>query len=173
MAGQLFDIEDGQAVRGENLAGRMQREVGVMLVVDGVEFAALNQVKQVGEFEGGHAGWLEQDAEAFDEVVDVGHVSQHVVGRHQIGGVVGCQGASGFGAKEEDFGGDALGDGGFGAVAGGFDAQDGDAGGVEVLEEIAVVAGDFHHPVAWAEAEALHHGPGVAPRVIEPGVGEG
>jgi hypothetical protein len=62
---------------------------------------------------------------------------------------------------------DAGGDGGLGDVGRGLDAEHGDAAGLEVLQQVAVVAGDLDHLVAGVEAEALHHGRHVGAGVVE------
>lgn len=57
-----------------------------MLVVGGVELIFLHHAQQVGKLEeSDHALRLEQAGEAGNEVIDVWHMGQHVVGHHQIG----------------------------------------------------------------------------------------
>ena len=50
-----------------------------MLVIDGVELVALDQPHEVRKFHGQRAGGLEQQRQAGDEIVEVGHVGEHVV----------------------------------------------------------------------------------------------
>ena len=50
-----------------------------MLVVDGVVVVLLHQLQEVRELHGDHAPRRQHPLHAADEVVDVGHVRQHVV----------------------------------------------------------------------------------------------
>ena len=88
MGRELLDVEHPQAVRGEHATHGEQREVAEVLVVDRVELALLDQTQQVRELDGDHAGGLEQDLHPGNEVVEIRHVSQDVVGEQQIGGDV-------------------------------------------------------------------------------------
>ena len=56
-----------------------------MLVIDRVELHIVDQVQQMREFDREHAVGLEQDRGAGDEIVDVGHMGQHVLGGEEIG----------------------------------------------------------------------------------------
>ena len=55
MGPQLVDVEDPQAVGGEDPLGRHQREVGEVLVIDGVELVLFDELLQVGELDGDDA----------------------------------------------------------------------------------------------------------------------
>src|SRR6266545_5429831 len=56
-----------------------------MLMVDGVELAAIDQALEMMELEGRDAVRLEQNGEAANEVVDVRHMREHVVRGHEVG----------------------------------------------------------------------------------------
>ncbi len=55
-----------------------------MLVIDGVELVLCDQLQQVREFDSDDSLGSEQCAKAGHEVVEVGHVSQHVVGDEEV-----------------------------------------------------------------------------------------
>ena len=89
---------------------------------------------QVRELQRDDAGRSEQDAEALDEVVDVGDVRQHVVAEHEIRReAFGLQCRGGLGAEEGDAARDAGGDRRLGDAARGLDAEDRDATLLEVF----------------------------------------
>ena len=54
-------------------------------MVDRVELVVLDQAQQVRHLDGHHALRGKQDLHAADEVVEVGNVGHHVVGRDQVG----------------------------------------------------------------------------------------
>ena len=60
MGRQLLHVEQDEPVRGKNLFRGQKREVGKMLVIDGVELVAFDQLQQVRELHGENALWLEQ-----------------------------------------------------------------------------------------------------------------
>src|SRR4029450_10663391 len=119
-------------------------EVGEVLVVDGVELVALHQPGQVGELDGHHPARLEQAGDPGHEAVEVRRLGQDVVGHHQVGpAALGDQLAGQLLAEEPGQGGDAPFDGGLGHVDGRLDAQHRHPAGHEVLQQVAVVAGQL------------------------------
>ena len=79
-------------------------------MVDRVELVLFDHAQQMRKLECRHALRLEQDAKAADEIENVGHMRQHVVGRHQIGGMAAADAtlrAVGL-AEKHDFGGMPL-----------------------------------------------------------------
>ena len=54
--------------------------------------------------------------------------------------------------------------------AAGSTPEDGDAFGDEVLEQVAVVAGELDDLVLWAEIESLDHSLGVDAAVLDPAI---
>ena len=153
----------------EDALDRDQRQVAEVLVVDGVELHALDQAQQVRELHRDRAARGEQVFHAADEVVDVGHVGQHVVAQQQVGLAVFAGDVGGGGpAHEAHRRRDTLADGHLGDVGGRLDPQHRDAGGDEVLEQVAVVAGDFHHAAVRAQLEAIRGHHGVTARMFDP-----
>ena len=68
-----------------------EREVREVLVVDGVELVLGDQAQEVRELQRRHTVRFQDRRNAFDEIVQCGHVSQHVIGDDQIGGLARCQ----------------------------------------------------------------------------------
>src|SRR5208282_2818385 len=62
-----------------------QGEIGEVLVVNRVELIEFNQPKQVRKFKCQDAVGLQQDLQAFHEVVEVGHLCQDVVSDNEVG----------------------------------------------------------------------------------------
>ena len=85
MGVELLDVDDTQPRRGQGSGGGEEREVRVVLVIDGVELTPLHQTKQMRELEGDQARVLHQCPQTCREVPDVGDVSEHVVRDDQIG----------------------------------------------------------------------------------------
>ena len=174
VAGQLVDVEQGDPVPGEDPLGGPEREVGEVLVVDGVELVAVHQPGQVGELDRDHPAGGEQQLDAGHEVVQVGHLGEHVVGRDQVGpAALGGQLAGQLDAEEPGQGGHAPLLGGRGHVHRRLDAQHRHPHGHEVLQQVAVVAGQLHDQAARAEPEPVGGDLGVALGVPDPGVGVG
>ena len=172
--GQLLDVEQGQAVRREDPAHGGEREVGVVLVVDGVELVLVHQPQEMGELHREHAGGAEKDLQAGHEVVQVRHVGEDVVADQQIGPLPrGDQLAGGGRAEELHQRRDARRLGRGGDVGGRLDAEHRHAPLLEPAQQVAVVAGDLDHLVAGAEAEALDHRRRVGLGVAQPAVGKG
>src|SRR5258708_6565936 len=83
---EQFDIEDAQADLGEDALSGNQRQIGKMLMIDGVKFMPLHQLREMLHFERGDALRGEQYFYARHEIVDVGHMRQHVIASDQIRG---------------------------------------------------------------------------------------
>ena len=83
--GNFLDVEDAQAVGGEDAARGAEREVREVLVVDGVELVLLDEAREVRELHRDDAVGLQQLLDAGHEVVEVGYLGQHVVADHEVG----------------------------------------------------------------------------------------
>ena len=141
-------------------------------MIDGVELALGNEPHQVRELERGHAVRFEHISKAGDEVVDVGHVGEHVVGRGEIGGAAFCgQPLPEFAAEECFPHFDALCSRHLRSAGGGLDAQTRNALGLHVLQQIAVVGRDLDHQRGRAELEAPGHRLDIALRMTQPALG--
>ena len=140
-------------------------------MVDRVELHVADQIEQVGELEGRDAFGGEQDGEAGDEIANVRHMGEHVVG----GGQVGADAArgeplGGRAAEEGDFGRHAALDRRRRDIGRRLDAERRHAGGEEMPQQVAVVGGDLDHHRARPELEAVDHRQRVAARVLDPGI---
>ena len=109
MGGQLLDVEQRQPVGGEDPPHGGEREVGEVLVVDGVELVLLEQPQQVRELHRDRPARRQRDRQPGDEVVELRHVGEDVVADDQVGPFAARRQLLGEGAAEEpDAGGDAL-----------------------------------------------------------------
>src|SRR5580698_1080845 len=87
---QFFHIEDTQSVRFQDLDRADEGKVGEMLVVDCVEFVVLNQAEQMRKFKGYDAFRLEQNLQAFHEIVEVRHLRENVISDNKVGSAPPC-----------------------------------------------------------------------------------
>ena len=85
VGGNFLDVEDAQAVGGEDAARGGEREVREVLVVDGVELVLFDEAREVRELHRDDAVGLQQLLDPGHEVVEVGHLGQHVVADHEVG----------------------------------------------------------------------------------------
>ena len=169
MRRELFDVEDSDAVASEDRRHREEREVREVLVVDGVELVVLHQLEQVRELHGDDAVGGEQHRHSRDEVVEIGHVGQHVVAEEEVGAdALATRLAGQLGAEELDACRDAAFNRRRRDVRGRLDPEHGDAALDEVLEQVAVVARDLDDLAVGAEAEPLRHIADVGTGVLEP-----
>ena len=123
-----------------------------------VKLALLHHTHQVRKLKRGHALRLEQGRKPGAKVVDVGYVRQHVVGRHQVRLLaLRCQFLGKRHAKELFNNGDALCFGSCRCACGGFYAVAGDGGLLHILQQVAVIGGNFNHHALGVQIEALLH----------------
>src|SRR5690349_13016835 len=87
MRPQHLHIEESEAVVREHLFDRQEREVGEVLMVDGVELIVRHQAQQVRKLHRQHAVRLQQDLHSCHKIVEVGNVRQHIISQQQIGGM--------------------------------------------------------------------------------------
>ena len=168
VGGELLDVDQLEPVAAGQALDRDQREVREVLVVDGVELVLGDQPREMRELERDHALGREQARHAGDEVVEVGHLGEHVVADDQVGlPALGAQRLGERDAEELDPGRNALGERDLGHVRGGLDAEHRHAKRQEMLQQIAVVARQLDHQAVRAEREALRDH-----RAIRLGVGD-
>src|ERR1700689_4393374 len=84
MRGQPLDIVEAQSVAREYLFDGMHRKIRKMLVIDGIEFDMFYQLQNMRKFHGDVAVWTQQQGNAGDEIVELGHVRQHIVTNDEI-----------------------------------------------------------------------------------------
>jgi len=164
----LLDVERLQPVMREDPAEGHERVIAEVLVIDIVELVLLQQVQHMVEFERRDAGRLQQLGESGDEVVQVRHVGDDVVGRHQIGRVpFRPQLPRRLPPEEQHLHRDAQLAPGGSDVGRRLDAEHRHALRQEPAQQIAVVRGDLDDLAVRAELEALGHLVGVEPAVIQ------
>src|SRR5271166_979599 len=85
MRPQLLDVEYAHAVRRENLLGGKSRKVRKMLMVDLVELVAGHRFEQMRKFDRADPARLQDDANPFDERVQVRDLGEDVVAENKVG----------------------------------------------------------------------------------------
>src|SRR5436853_606966 len=74
----LLDVEYLHAVLAKEWRERFYREVGQMLVIDGVVLVVLKQVDKVRSLENEHAALVQEHADAIHERIEVVNVGEDV-----------------------------------------------------------------------------------------------
>ena len=160
----------------ENPRHRLEREVGEMLVVDGIELILGDQTQEVRKLQRDGAARLESGFQASGEIVDVRHMGEDIVTDDQVGlATVGGQFVAKPLNKKLAEHGDSKRLGGCRGACGGFDPKARNAGGEEVFQKVAIVRGNLDHLAGRPKAEALGDHFGVALGMLEPrgrGAGE-
>ena len=140
-----------------------------MLVIDRVVLPALDQAQQVRELQRDHALVLDQRSQSGRETPDVRHVGEDVVRGHQVGpAVLPRDLAPGLRAQELDFRPDTPRPRRLGHVRGRLDTEHRDAGRLEVLKQVAVVAGHLGDEAVGSQIQAPDHRLGVPLRMCHP-----
>src|SRR5690606_7703672 len=99
-------------------------KVAEVLVIDRIELIEPHQLIQMRELHRNHAVRREQDTQPLDEVVQIGHVREHIVAYHQVGQAVSLDDFSSSVRPEElRLAGDTLLDGYPGNVGRRLDAE--------------------------------------------------
>ena len=142
-----------------------------MLVIDGVELVLRHQPLEMGKFERDHDAFgLEQPHHAAGEVVEIGHLGEDVVADDQIGApAVRRQLVGQRHAEELDHRLHALLAGGLGDVGRGLDPEGRHAERLEMLQQIAVIAGELDREAFRPEPEPLLDHRAIGPGVRDPG----
>ncbi len=143
-------------------------------MVQGIELMLGHQAEQVRELERGNAIALEQGRETAQEIVDVRHMGQHIVGRHQVGRPALARKRLGSLLAEEHFADlQPLFARRLGRAAGGLNAQARDAALSHVLQQITIVGGDLYHPALRVQAKTFDHLRHIVAGMGQPGAGVG
>ena len=158
MRAQFVNVNDAQPSRGQRMGRGAQREIGEMLVIDGVVLPPFDEAKQMRELQRDQARVLDQCAQAGREAPDIGHVGEYVVSGHQVGPpVLFGDLPAGFSAQELHDGLDSPGVGRRGDIGGRLDAKHRDLPGQKMLQQIAVIARNLGHQAAGIEAKPADH----------------
>src|SRR5262245_4032581 len=117
-----------------------------MLVIDSVELVFGHQPLKVRKLQRDGACRLEQLPHASDEIIDVGNLRQHIVGHDQVRLLAFGRKLKGKPLAEEvDPCRYPLLDSNLGDIGGGLDAEDRNAEWQEMLQQVAVVAGELDY----------------------------
>ena len=113
-------------------------------MIDGVELVLRHQPFKMRKLQRDDAFRLQQDLHAGDEIVQVRHLGEHIVAHDQVGLLaLRHEAARQLDAEELGDAGNALGDRDLGDIGGRLDAEHRHAERQEMLQQIAVIAGEF------------------------------
>src|SRR6266853_1938221 len=153
---KLLHVEQRYSVGGEHLLYGDKREVREVLVVNGVKLVLRHQPHEMRKLHSDHTVWREHDLHAADEVVQVGHVGEHVVTEQQVCVPVFTQDlARRLYPEELHTGRNALLGRHFGYIGRWLYPEHRNALFDEVLQEITVVACQLHHLLGLVQPETL------------------
>ena len=130
-----------------------------MLVINGVELALLDELKQMGELHRDNAVILQRAFQSLYEIVDLRNMGKDIVADDQIGlyalpdQSLLCK----IGAEEIDDGVDSFLDGDRGGVGSGVDPQNRYIPFLEILQQVAVIGSDLDDLSVFIVPEALDH----------------
>ena len=171
MGGKFFDVEYFHAVRFENAHGGEQREVRKMLVIDGVEFVPFHEPKQMRKLQRENSRGLQENPQAFHEIVEIGNLGKNVVAKNQVGAATfRNEFFRHLRAEEPHERGHAFIDGNLSDIGRRLNAKHRYLPADEILEQVTIVAGDFHDKALAIEAKSLGHFVAVAFAMLQPGI---
>ena len=149
-----------------------ERKIRKVLVIDGVELALLDQAQQVRKLEGGNPGRLEESLKPVHEVVQIGHVRQHVIGDHQIRTLTVAYHRGGRrSVKERIARRYARLDRELGHISCGLHAQGRNPPRHEVLQQVSIVARDLDDLTGPVKTEPLRDVIDITPGMRQPAIG--
>ena len=144
-----------------------------MLVVDRIELVARDQSRKVRKLHRDDAAGREQPLHAGDKVVEVRHVREDIVSQQKVGTTLLRRDRLRRAAAEEGHARrNSLGFGRVGDVGCRLDAEHRHAPGHEVLQQVAVVAGDLHHHGRARQREALRNLLDIEAGMFDPACGK-
>ena len=169
MGGQLLDIDHGKAVTVEDPDERAQREIGEMLVIDGVELVLGQESQEMRHLDREQAIRIEELREPGNEVVDVGDLGEGVVaGDQRCPPACGSQLLPEIVTEEPRQGGYSGRLRGASDILRWLDSQHRHAGGDEVPQQVAVVAADLRDQAVGTQVQRPHHVAGITLRMFQP-----
>ena len=145
-----------------------------MLVVDRIELVLVDQALKMRHLDGDHAFRRQEMRHAGDEIVELRHLRQHVVGDDQIGMPalghdLSSQSLAEEGVERRDAAFRRL----FRDIGGGLDAEDRHAEADEMLEQVTVIAAELDDEALGPKPEPLLDHPAVAAGMFHPSRREG
>ena len=170
MCRELFHVKHTQAGTSEDVADDEQREVAVVLVIDGVERAQFDQSQHVLEFDRQHSTWFQECLHTGDEVMQVRDVRQDIVRDDEVGGMTlfdqstSCVQTEEFALCRHAILSRDLDD-----ICRGVDPTHRDTAFDEMFQQVAVVACDLDHLAIDAEPDPLDRVMRESACVLDPG----
>ena len=76
---QLGHVKHPKAMRSQYFFGRIERKIGKMLMVDGIELGLFDELQQMWKFEADDAVRLKQNGKSGNEIIDIRNVSEDVI----------------------------------------------------------------------------------------------
>ena len=169
---EFVHVDHAQSGRRQRARRGQQGQVGEMLVVDRVVLPPLDQPQQVRELQRHRALVFDQRSQARRETPDIRHVGEDVVRGHQVSpAVLPGDLTAGLRPQELDLRPDAPGARRLCHVRGRLDTQHRDAGRLEVLKQVAVVAGHLGDEAVRSQIQPPDHRLRVPLRMRHPRVG--
>ena len=157
MGGQLLHVINLQPVGVEDTLYRPQREVVEVLVINGVKLALLNQPEEVGELHGDRPAGGQHRTQPLHKAVDIRDVGQHIVADYQVVEAVPApELPGGTGPEKAAFHLNALGPRLLRHVLRRLHTLNGNPVGLEILQQIPVVAGDLQYSAGRGQLQPLH-----------------
>lgn len=171
--GDALDVDDIESVPGKKRGESGEREVAEVFVVDRVELQPVDEFAKVGNLDRYDAAIARKGAQALDETVKVGDVGKHIVRDHEVGRTaLGDEHPGEFGVEKlvhrldpalacrpRD-------------VPRRLNAEHGDTGVGEELQQVAVVTRRLDDEGALGEPETIPHLPRECPRMRDERLGE-
>src|SRR5215471_795004 len=140
----------------EKLVQRDYREIAEMLVINGVELAAVDHVPDVRHLESRQSVFLQQRVDSLYEAMGIGHVSEDVVTDDQIGALASrLQLRRQLARKKRGQRGHACCSRSLSLLAGRIDAEHRHSFFHEILEEVAIVARQLDDQAAGTQFQAI------------------
>ena len=171
MRWDFFDVKQRQPVRFKDLFRRDERKIREMLVIDRVVLSLLHQSQQVRKLQRRHSLRLQNGPDAAHEIVEVRHLRQDVIADHQVSLLcLAHHFLGGLAAEKPDQRWHALFNRHPCHVGGGFNSQRWDSLPDEVLQQIAVVAGQLDDQTLFVEVEPNDNHVHIVSGVLQPGV---
>src|SRR6516162_7917287 len=141
----------------EKLVQRRYREIAEMLVIDGVELAAIDHVPDIGHLERRQAVFLQQRVDSLYEAMSIGHVSEDVVTDDQIGALAArLQLRRQHACKKRGQRGHAGCPRSLSLLPGRIDAQYRHSFFHEILKKVSIVASQLDDQAAGTQFQAFH-----------------
>ena len=154
MGRQHLDVDRHKTVGRRDATHGDEREIGKVLVVDRVELVLGDEAPEMRDLDGHNPVRCQQMGDAGNEVVELGHLRQHVIGDDQVGvALLRRNLVRHLGAEEGDARGHALGASRRRHVGRRLDAEHPLTERKEMLQEIAVIAAKLDHETFGAKLE--------------------